>query len=257
MTFSRVLVVDDEQHARDDLAYLLEAAGAVEEIETAANATEALVMLQEAPADVVFLDIRMPGLDGIQLAKTLGQFTDPPAVVFVSAHEEHAVEAFAIDATDYLLKPVSTERLAATLARLQSRASEQGRDRSGSPNVERTDDDGLPFVAVEVAGKTRLIDRGEIRYVESEGDYVRLHTFKDAYLVRRSLSSLAERWASDGFVRVHRSYLVNLRHVIEIQPYFNQTLIVRLNDSGETKIPVSRRRARQLRERLGLGTTGR
>jgi DNA-binding LytR/AlgR family response regulator len=93
--------------------------------------------------------------------------------------------------------------------------------------------------------------------VESEGDYVRLHTFKDAYLVRRSLSSLAERWASDGFARVHRSYLVNLRHVIEIQPYFNQTLIVRLNDSGETKIPVSRRRARQLRERLGLGTTGR
>jgi DNA-binding LytR/AlgR family response regulator len=146
VTFSRVLVVDDEQHARDDLAYLLEAAGASEEIETAANATEALVMLQKAPADVVFLDIRMPGLDGIQLAKTLGQFTDPPAVVFVSAHEEHAVEAFAIDATDYLLKPVSTERLAATLERLQSRASEQGRDRSGSSNVERTDDDGLPFV---------------------------------------------------------------------------------------------------------------
>ena len=240
MTFSRVLVVDDEQHARDDLAYLLEAAGAAEEIETAANATEALVMLQEAPADVVFLDIRMPGLDGIQLAKTLGQFTDPPAVVFVSAHEEHAVEAFAIDATDYLLKPVSTERLAATLERLQSRASEQGRDRSGSSNVERTDDDGLPFVAVEVAGKTRLIDRGEIRYVESEGDYVRLHTFKDAYLVQ----SVAHALSSD----------LNMEKVIGV---INQTLVVSLNDSGETKIPVSRRRARQLRERLGLGTTGR
>lgn len=258
MSFNRVLVVDDEQHARDDLAFLLEEAAAAEEIVKAGSATEALVMLQEAPADIVFLDIRMPGLDGLQLAKTLAQFTDPPAVVFVSAHEEHAVEAFAVDATDYLLKPVSSERLGATLKRLEDRRVGR-RTTDPSPGVggEGSEEGALPFVAVEVAGKTRLIDRGEIRYVESEGDYVRLHTFKDAYLVRRSMSSLAERWAAEGFVRVHRSYLVNLRHVIEIQPYFNQTLIVRLNDSGETKIPVSRRRARQLRERLGLGTTGR
>jgi len=255
--FTRVLVVDDEQHARDDLAYLLESSGAIDEIETAASATEALVSLQKAPADVVFLDIRMPGLDGIQLAKTLGQFTNPPAVVFVSAHEEHAVEAFAIDATDYLLKPVSAERLSATLQRLEGRVGGKAGGTDAPTQSVRNEDDDLPFVAVEVAGKTRLIDRGEIRYVESEGDYVRLHTYKDGYLVRRSLSSLAERWGSEGFIRVHRSFLVNLRHVVEIQPYFNQTLIVRLNDSGETKIPVSRRRARQLRERLGLGTTGR
>jgi len=257
VTFARVLVVDDEEHARADLAYLLESAGAAEEIQTASSATEALLMLQQSPADVVFLDIRMPGLDGIQLAKTLGQFSDPPAVVFVSAHEEHAVEAFAVDATDYLLKPVSTERLNATLQRLEARLAEKTATSSASGTDVRRENDGLPFVAVEVAGKTRLIDRGEIRFVESEGDYVRMHTYKDAYLVRRSLSSLAERWEAEGFVRVHRSYLVNLRHVIEIQPFFNQTLIVSLDNSGETKIPVSRRRARQLRERLGLGATGR
>jgi DNA-binding LytR/AlgR family response regulator len=257
MTFERVLVVDDEEHARDDLSHLLEEVGAAEEITTAASATEALVALQQSPIDIVFLDIRMPGLDGIQLAKTLTQFSDPPAIVFVSAHEEHAVEAFAIDAADYLLKPVSKERLSATLQRLRQRTAGRQETTPSTAAPERQDDEDLPFVAVEVAGKTRLIDRGEIRYVESEGDYVRLHTFKDKYLVRRSLSSLSERWAADGFVRVHRSYLVNLRHVIEIQPYFNQTLIVRLNDSGETKIPVSRRRARQLRERLGLGATSR
>lgn len=257
MTFARVLVVDDEEHARDDLAYLLEAVGAAEEVEAAASATEALVKLQQAPADVVFLDIRMPGLDGIQLAKTLSLFSNPPAVVFVSAHEEHAVEAFAVDATDYLLKPVSKERLIATLHRLEARVVDKTRTVAPSAAAGRSEDDRLPFVAVEVAGKTRLIDRGEIRFVEAEGDYVRMHTYKDAYLVRRSLSSLAERWAAEGFVQVHRSYLVNLRHVVEIQPYFNQTLIVRLDNSGETKIPVSRRRARQLRERLGLGATGR
>jgi DNA-binding LytR/AlgR family response regulator len=167
------------------------------------------------------------------------------------------VEAFAIDATDYLLKPVSMERLAATLRRIESRAIGKAEGNAPPAGAERDEDDALPFVAVEVAGKIRLIDRGEIRYVEAEGDYVRFHTYKDAYLVRKSLSSLAEQWSSEGFVRVHRSFLVNLRHVIEIQPYFNHQLIVRLNDQGETKVPVSRRRAGQLRERLGLGTTGR
>ena len=254
---TKVLIVDDEQHARDELAYLLESAGTIDKVDVACSASEALVMLQEAPADIVFLDIRMPDLDGIQLARTLGQFSRPPAVVFVSAHEQHAVEAFAIDATDYLLKPVSMERLAATLRRIESRAIGKV-DRAAPPEgAERDEEAAFPFVAVEVAGKIRLIDRGEIRYVEAEGDYVRFHTYKDAYLVRKSLSSLAEQWSSEGFVRVHRSFLVNLRHVIEIQPYFNHQLIVRLNDVGETKVPVSRRRAGQLRERLGLGTAGR
>jgi DNA-binding LytR/AlgR family response regulator len=257
VTFAKVLIVDDEQHARDDLAFLLESAGVTEKVEVAASASEALIMLQEAPADIVFLDIRMPGLDGFQLARTLGQFSHPPAVVFVSAHEQHAVEAFAIDATDYLLKPVSMERLTATLRRIESRVVDKTASDTPPLGSERNEDDALPFVAVEVAGKIRLIDRGEIRYAETEGDYVRFHTYKDAYLVRRSLTSLAEQWSSEGFVRVHRSFLVNLRHVIEIQPYFNQKLIVRLNDLGETKIPVSRRRAGQLRERLGLGTTSR
>jgi DNA-binding LytR/AlgR family response regulator len=255
--FTKVLIVDDERHARDELAYLLESAGTIDKIDLAGSAAEALVMLQDAPADIVFLDIRMPDLDGIQLARTLGQFSHPPAVVFVSAHEQHAVEAFAIDATDYLLKPVSVERLAATLRRIESRAIGRVEGNAPQEGAERDEDDALPFVAVEVAGKIRLIDRGEIRYVEAEGDYVRFHTYKDAYLVRRSLSSLAEQWSSEGFVRVHRSFLVNLRHVVEIQPYFNHQLIVRLNDLGETKVPVSRRRAGQLRERLGLGTAGR
>ena len=257
MTSTKVLIVDDEQHARDELAYLLESAGTIDNVDVASSAAEALVMLQETPADIVFLDIRMPDLDGIQLARTLGQFSSPPAVVFVSAHEQHAVEAFAIDATDYLLKPVSMERLAATLRRIESRAIGKVEGNAPPAGAERDEEDALPFVAVVVAGKIRLSDRGEIRYVEAEGDYVRFHTYKDAYLVRKSLSSLAEQWSSEGFVRVHRSFLVNLRHVIEIQPYFNHQLIVRLNDQGETKVPVSRRRAGQLRERLGLGTTGR
>ncbi len=193
----------------------------------------------------------MPGLDGMELAGVLARFADPPAIVFVSAHNEHAVDAFAVDAIDYLLKPVNPERLGATLERLRHRLG--GRPGQDVP-VEH--DDELPFVGVELAGKTVLIERSEIRFAEAEGDYVRLRTHSKGYLIRRSLTSLAERWAPHGFVRIHRSYLVNLRHVVEISPFFNETLSVRMDDVDGTRLPVSRRRARQLRDRLGMGGGG-
>ena len=244
MTLRCVLVVDDEQHAREDLAHLLEANGQAEEVVLAASGAEALVILQREPVDAVFLDIRMPGLDGLQLAKTLGQFASPPPVVFVSAFDGHAVEAFDVGATDYLLKPVSAERLRATIGRLEQ---------ATPPNAPGgADNDELPFVAVDHAGKTMLIERSEIRFIVAEGDYVRLHTYQEHYLVRRSLSSFADRWRTEGFVQVHRSYVVNLRHVTDISASFNQTLAARVNDAAKTTVPVSRRRAKHLRQQLGL-----
>lgn len=258
MRIDNALVVDDEAHARDDLAYLLEASGRVKNVEAAASATDALVRLQESSFDILFLDIRMPGLDGIHFARTLQQFAQPPVIVFVSAHEDHAVEAFDVAAADYILKPVSAERIAKTLDRLEQRIGppDIGAPPAPAPGPAAETSEELPFVAVEVAGKTLLIDRGEIRYVEAEGDYVRLHTRDDAYLIRASMSSIAARWASEGFVRVHRSYLINLRHVADISPSFNQTLIVRIKDAAGTRVPVSRRRARELRDRLGLSVQG-
>jgi DNA-binding LytR/AlgR family response regulator len=251
---SRALVVDDEAHAREDLSDLLSASGRVEHIDVVADANDALLKLRERRYDAIFLDIRMPGLDGLQLAAVLQRFAEPPAVVFVSAHEEHAVEAFSLEATDYLLKPVSADRLERTLARLESSREKE----SPQPEVTgETEDDHLPFVGVEVGDRTVLIERTEIRYVEAEGDYVRLHTAGDSYLVRRSMSSLAEAWERFGFVRIHRSYVVNLRHVAQIEPYFNQTLVIRVKDREGTRLPVSRRRARELRDRLEIGSSGR
>jgi len=247
---SRVLVVDDERHAREDLSDLLEGSKRVAEVDVAADANDALLMLQRHPYDAVFLDIRMPGLDGLQLASVLRRFAEAPPVVFVSAYEEHAVEAFSVEATDYLLKPVSQERLFKTLARLEDTIG--GARPTLDDAAAEPDEDELPFVGVEAGGRTVLIERSEIRYVEAEGDYVRLHTARDSYLIRRSLSSVAERWERDGFVRIHRSYVVNLRHVAQIEPYFNQTLVIRVRDERGTRLPVSRRRARGLRERLGM-----
>ncbi|MPZ53410.1 MAG: response regulator [Acidimicrobiia bacterium] len=244
---SSVLVVDDEAHARDDLVDLLKESGRVKWVEVSANAEEALVALQKSKYDAVFLDIRMPGLDGLQLAATIGQFSHPPRIVFVSAYDVHAVSAFEVEAVDYLVKPVGSDRLAACLDRVISRSSD--RTDNGEKPPSGTD---LPFVGVELAGKTTLIERSEIRYVEAQGDYVRLHAQSGSYLVRRPLSWLSERWEDHGFVRVHRSYLVNLRHVSEISPFFNGTLQIRVKDQEGTSLPVSRRRARHLRDRLGI-----
>jgi DNA-binding LytR/AlgR family response regulator len=179
----------------------------------------------------------------------LRKFSEPPPVVFVTAYEEHAVAAFNLEAVDYLVKPVTTERLARTLARLGNPAA-AGDDRGGDRGPQAADE--LPFVAVEVGDRVVLIERAEIRYVEARGDYVRLHTFDHHYLVRRPLSSVARSWDQYGFVRVHRSYVVNLRHAIDISPGFNQSLAVRVNNAGRTVVPVSRRQAAVLRERLGV-----
>jgi DNA-binding LytR/AlgR family response regulator len=253
----RVLVVDNEEHAVEDLGDLLALSERVGEVDTADSATEALLKLRTRSYDAVFVDIRMPGLDGLELAGILGRFADPPPVVFVTAYHDHAVEAFALEATDYLLKPVNEDRLSNSLSRLEDRLG-RGAPIANAPTVEEDrSGDELPFVGVEVNGRTVLIERGEIRFVEAQGDYVRLHTHHDAYLIRRSISSLAARWAPHGFVRIHRSYLVNLRHVIEISPFFNQALVVRLDDKDQTRLQVSRRRAGDLRDRLGLAGSGR
>src|SRR5262245_7006468 len=157
-----VLVVDDELPAREELGYLLAQHPRVGRVVDAGSATDALRLLETTDVDAVFLDIAMPGLSGLDLARVLGRFKQPPAVVFVTAHDEYAVTAFEINAVDYLLKPVSEARVAEALRRVK-------RDQitSGLPE----DDETIP---VELGGVTRFIQRSEVRYVESHGDYVRL-----------------------------------------------------------------------------------
>ena len=233
-----VLVVDDEPPAREDLAYLLRQHPRVAMVTTAGDATEALRRLRDGSFDALFLDIRMPGLDGLELARVLSRFAHPPDIVFVSAYENHAVEAFELAAVDYLLKPVRPERLSDAIRRLGAgRASGDADDGA----------DAASRIAVEVGGRTRLIELDSICFVESSGDYVRLHTGDGAFLVRMPISALEEAWRDAGFVRVHRRYLIAIRHVTELRtrPGGGYDLVV----AGE-ELPVSRRHARELRDRL-------
>ncbi|GAA4207127.1 LytTR family DNA-binding domain-containing protein [Streptosporangium oxazolinicum] len=243
MTGLRVLAVDDELPALEDLAYLLRDDPRIGEVSLARDGAAALRVLDRAiadgrPIDAVFLDIRMRGLDGVVLGRLLSQFANPPRVVFVTAYEEHAVDAFEIKAEDYLLKPVRPERLAEAIRRVFVSAELPESEGSG-----RADPDTIP---VELGGVTRFVASTEVRYVEAQGDYARLHTAGGSHLVRISLATLEERWSSAGFVRVHRSHLVAVKHIDELH-IDSGRCVVRI---GETEIPVSRRHTRELRDLL-------
>jgi DNA-binding LytR/AlgR family response regulator len=240
----RVLVVDDEAPALDELRFLLEREDDVAEVCVAGDATEALRHLRDGAFAAVFLDVSMPGLNGIELARVLSQFADPPQVVFVTAHEQHAVEAFELRAADYLLKPVRTERLIEALSRVR-----QARQPLVDPVIASgTPDDDLAVIECETGGRTRFVRRDEVRYVEASGDYARLHTAAGSYLVRLPMSLLESRWSAPGFCRVHRSFLVALANVVELRAdSVGGTEIVL--DDGDT-LPVSRRLVRDVKERL-------
>ena len=237
----RALVVDDELPALEELSWLLRQDERIGEVRTASSGTEALRALEEGPVDVVFSDINMPGLDGMDLARVIARFAQRPRIVFVTAYDHHAVDAFAVDATDYVMKPVRPDRLAEAVRRVVEGAPET----TEAPEAAATqlEDETIP---VELGGVTRFISRSQIRYAQAQGDYARLHTDTGSHLVRIPLSTLEERWGSAGFVRIHRSTLVALPHVREVRMEHGRCTVV----LDEAELQVSRRHTRELRDRL-------
>jgi DNA-binding LytR/AlgR family response regulator len=236
MTLS-VLAVDDIPPALAELRRLLSNSPDVADVRIAGDALTALRMMQSDRYDAVFLDISMPGLDGLELASLLARLNEPPVIVFVTAYEQHAVAAFGIGAVDYLLKPLRAERLADALARVKRLLAR--------PSPEAPDT--MAALPVESDGRTRYIRRTEVHYVEAHGDYVRLHAVSGVHLVRMPMSRLEEYWAQAGFIRVHRSFLVALDAVRELRSDSVGGLLAH-TDLGD--VPVSRRHARDLREKL-------
>lgn len=249
-----ILAVDDEHPALNELKYQLEEQPAVSRVYTASDATEALTFLRgsmsnsmansRCPVDAVYLDIGMPGLGGLELAKLFGTFATPPAVVFVTGYAEHAVEAYEIGAVDYLKKPLRANRLAESLRRVERSLRA---DADGGEDNDRAEDEVIP---VELAGTTKLVPRSSVRYVEAHGDYARLHTADGSHLVRIPLSVLEDKWADAGFVRIHRSYLVALPLVTELR-MASSGYVVRIGGATDlAELPVSRRHTRELKDRL-------
>jgi DNA-binding LytR/AlgR family response regulator len=238
----RVLAVDDEPPALDELAYLLRDDHRVGTVRTAGDVADALRVLRDNDIDAVFLDIRMPGLDGIEFARVLGRFARPPAVVFVTAYDDRAAEAFDLGVADYVRKPVRSDRIGESLRRiLVSR-----RLPNNQAATSQRDRDEDPTIPVELAGTTRMLPRSSVQWIEAQGDYARLHTADGSHLVRIPLATLAERWADAGFVRIHRSYVVALHLIGELRVTNNGYVVV----VGGRELPVARRHTRELKDRL-------
>ncbi|MEU1073678.1 MULTISPECIES: LytTR family DNA-binding domain-containing protein [unclassified Streptomyces] len=247
----RVLAVDDEAPALEELLYLLRSDPRVRSAEGATGATDALRLIggaldagpdDEQGLDVVFLDIHMAGLTGLDVARLLAGFARPPLIVFVTAHEGFAVQAFDLKAVDYVLKPVRRERLAEAVRRVAEMVGDRG-----PALAEVQPGTGAPApIPVELGGVTRFLAVADISYAEAQGDYARLHTDSGSHLVRVPLSTLEDRWRVHGFVRIHRSHLVALARIDELRLDAG-SMSVRV---GGAELPVSRRHARTLRDRL-------
>lgn len=228
-----VLVADDERPALDELVHLLRTDPRVGEILTASSGAEALRVLSERAVRIAFLDIHMPGLNGMELARALMTLAEPPSVVFVTADEARAVEAFELRAADYLLKPVRLERLRQAVARVVELGDTAGLG----------DDEVLP---VTVGSVVRFVRRSEVRWVQAQGDYSRLHTADGGHLVRIPISELESRWADAGFLRIHRSTLVRSAAVTEARLSGADPAVV----VDAAVLPVSRRLVPTVRDAL-------
>lgn len=231
-----VLIADDERPVLDELELLLRRDSHIREVWRASSGSEALRLLAEQAVDAAFLDIHMPGLSGFDLARAISRFSKPPTIVFVTADEAGALEAFDFAAVDYILKPIRRERLHRAIGRILA-----GREPTEEPDT--FDDESIP---VRVGHLLHVVHRSDVRWVQAQGDYSRLVTETDSHLVRETISELEERWAEAGFLRVHRSFLVDRSAIRAVRLTGSHPSVM---IAGE-EIPVSRRSIAAVREAI-------
>ena len=257
----RVVVVDDEQLAREELCFLLGQSGAIDIAGQASDGVEALRMCGELRPDLLFLDVQMPGLTGFEVARRLSEAEILPQLVFVTAFDQYAIEAFTVNAVDYLLKPVDPERLEQTLERARRRmVSEQAAKLPLSPDdIERVIDavqarqGRRDQVAIRVGERFVLVQAQEISHASLVDETIVVVTNSASGTSNyRTLDDLQARLDPAVFWRVHRSHLVNITNIKEIVPWFSRNYLLKMKDPKATEIPVSRSQTKRLRDYLQL-----
>jgi two-component system, LytTR family, response regulator LytT len=257
----RTIVVDDEQLARDELCFLLGQLGDTEVVGQAANGIEALKVVEETAPDLVMLDVQMPGLTGFEVARRLVRAGVDAQFIFVTAYDQHAIEAFEVNAVDYLLKPVEAVRLATAVDRARRRIHTDrtaARERPAD-EMERLlqllseRQDRREQLAVKVADRFLLVQSDEVVHASVEDDVITVVTNSLSGTSNyRTLDELQARLDPAVFWRVHRSHLVNINKIKEIVPWFSRNYILKMRDGKGTEIPVSRSQTKRLREYLRL-----
>jgi two-component system, LytTR family, response regulator LytT len=252
----RALVVDDEQLAREELCFLLDEVGGVDVAGQAGNGVDAIEALDTLRPDVVFLDIQMPGLSGFEVARHVAAKRIPVHVVFVTAFDQYALEAFEVNAIDYLLKPVEAGRLELALQRVRRRTESEAPLNEHLEKIVKLVGDRQQRrsqIAVKVGERFLLVQTDEVIYASLNGDTISIVTGQVAGTSNyRTLDELQASLDPEIFWRVHRSHLVNINKIKEIVPWFSRNYILRMKDGKATEIPVSRSQTKRLRDYLKL-----
>jgi two-component system response regulator LytT len=235
----RVMIAEDEHLAREELAYLLQQENDVELLPFASNGRELLRLVEEHQPDVVFLDIKMPEMEGVQAARMLSSRKQQPLIVFSTAYEDYALEAFKLNAVDYLLKPTEPHRLQETLQRIRKRFTD------GSASTAK-----VSKLLIEENNRFVVIEPSSIMYAVRDDRVVQIYTTGDSYTARMTLQQLEEKLQSHSFFRTHKSYLVNLQYVSELVPWFNGAYNIIMKGPKRIQLPVSRSYAKDLIKRL-------
>jgi two-component system LytT family response regulator len=240
----RTLVVDDEPVARARVMSLLRAEHDIEVIGECESGPDAISAIQRSSPDLVFLDIQMPQMDGLALARTLGETM--PAVVFVTAYDEYALRAFEVHALDYVLKPFSAERFKSALMHARQHLSQRRStdSREAEPAPERRD-----RLVIKSSGRIYFVRTAEIDWCEAAGNYVRLHVGPQTHLVRGTMGHIESQLSPSQFVRVHRSTIVNVDRIQELRSSFNGEYVILLHD--KTRLTLSRGYRDGLQTKLG------
>lgn len=240
------LIVEDEYLAREELSFMIREHSTINIVAALEDGLEAFKYLQEHEVDVIFLDINIPSIDGLLLARNLHKSSKPPLVVFVTAYKEFAVDAFEVEAFDYILKPYNETRIISLLHKLENQAAQPAR--VSSPVVVPT-----PVRTVNLSkGESIIVTQcDDIYYAEAEEKLTWVYTATDRFMMSMTLSEFIARLPAEGFFRCHRSFCVNIQKIREIAPWFNSTYLIKLYDL-KAEIPVSRSHTKAFRELMHL-----
>ncbi|MFB9136694.1 LytR/AlgR family response regulator transcription factor [Vibrio olivae] len=238
----KAIIVEDEYLAREELNYLIHTYSDIEVIATFSDGLEAFKYLQSHTIDIAFLDINIPSIDGMLLGRNIHQFAHPPLIVFTTAYKEYAVDAFDLEAFDYLLKPLDEQRVQRLLTKIEAYATERpvNESKSQASTINLSRDNRIRVTPVE-----------EIIYAEASEKVTEVHTAQGVYIAPYTISELMSKLPSQQFFRCHRSYCVNLSRIEEIIPWMNSTYLLNLHDEND-QVPVSRGNIKAFRELMHL-----
>lgn len=239
------LIVDDEPLARNELAYLLERCEGIASVVEAESIEEALEKMLQHEIDLIFLDIHLTSESGLTLANKINQLKNPPMIIFATAYDEYAIKAFELNATDYVLKPFELPRIQDAVQKAYTRYQKERVQLQAEDKQEY-----LKTIPIQMDERIYIVKIEDIIAIAVENGITTIYTDEKEYTATEPLNAYEEKVKGHAFLRVHRSYLLNMKEILEIQPWFNHTFLVTM--SNQVKIPVSRHYMKQFKEEVGL-----